>query len=397
MIFAVGLLIAAIPTHSNENRYIIEIHDESKCEGGPIMKNTTKISTDAVTENTVLAQTEIPDSVVQQLADDVANRMIDHALGILDEWDRRIFNLRLPQRNTAALAAYFAWAIDIIPSYVSIVEKLIHLFEDNVSKGAMTLLDLVYLDIAQGLVNLHHERYDEAIRQFELAKSGADRVQHHELMIVTRYYIGRGYLKNANHEKALFYIRSAKYLDDPAGRHMRVAVIESVEGLILLLLGKTGEAETLFDRAETTLRGNVASDNLVLGNLCLFRARIARRKGNYDEAEKLLLEGIAYYKQTTPQRNIARAYIHLASIYRLKALELEEEVCSSQAQKQIKQHRSQALAFLEKAEAIHCADCERYQQQIGKVFITRASVFFDNWQFGDAERNAKDAFDLGQQ
>lgn len=363
------------------------------------MKNVHENSLEAAVENAPLLQSAIPDSVVQRLEDAAASRQIKLALGILKEWDSKILSLRFPQKNIAAMLCYFAWAMDMVCTYVPLVKEIIRRFEEQVPKGEISLLDSVYINIAQGLVALlRQERYNEAIRYFELAKFDADRVQNQELLTIANYYIGRGYLKNVNYEKALPYIHNAKRLDDLAGRYSRAAVIESIEGLILLLLGKTEKAEELFSHAETALK-ECAGDHLIeYGNLSLFRARIARRKGNYDEAEKRLWRGIESYKQQNEShRNIARAYIHLATIYRVKALRLEEEKRTPQTQEQIDRYRCQAIELLEKAEAIYSKDSERHQQQIGKVHLARALVFFDLWQFGDADNEAKEAFKRGQQ
>ena len=165
-----------------------------------------------------------------------------------------------------------------------------------------------------------------------------------------------------------------------------------------MLLSENADAERLFDEVEDILSG-CAEDHLIdLGNLCLFRFRIARRRGQYDEAEKRLKQGLAFYQQCTPpHRNIARVYTHLALIYRLKARALEGEKKTPKIDEEILQYREQALACLQNAEEIYQGDPVRNHQGLGKVWSTRAGVFFDSWDLKNAEEEVGRAFRLAQE
>lgn len=345
-----------------------------------------------------LWESEIQDSVVQEIEEAFVSRRIRYAGNILNEWLDVMPTLRLPQKNAAAMVDYFAWAMYLDPGFVPVVETLICRFKENIPRGSMPLLDLVHLNIAEGIVKLRLEQYSEAISHFEQAIYYADGSQHHNLMIVARYYLARGYLKSASYDKALTCVQSSREFAQQAGPIERVAMIESLEGLIRLLRGNTEKAERLFERAEAGLKGREEDHLIEYGNLCLFRFRIARRRGDYIEAEKKLRQGITYYERHDPHhRNIARACTHLAVVYRLKAKQLESEKRSPEIVKKIGQNQNEALEFLKKAEEIYNMDPRRSQQGLSKVHITRASVLRDMWSLRDARQEVDEAFRLGQQ
>jgi len=252
---------------------------------------------------------QIPDSVVKEIAEGYASREINRVLTTLGTWSPSMSKLTLPQKNAGAMLAFFAWAMDMAPTFVPIVEPLVQRFKEEVPKVSMTLRDLVYLNMAEGLLNLHYERYEEALANFKLAEFDAAQTEDTELQLVAKYYLGRVFLKTAAYRRALPYIQDSKKLDH---QPKRVAVTKSIEGLLHLLLGETEEAEILLNEAEAALKGNENDNAEVHGNICMFRARIKRREGQYTEAEVKYNEGIIFYeKRDKHHRNIARACVRL--------------------------------------------------------------------------------------
>lgn len=352
---------------------------------------------------------EIPDTVVKKIARGFAIRKINRLLTSLRNWIDVMPKLQLPQKNAAAMLAFYAWAMDMAPDFVPVVEKLVQRFKKEIPKGSMTLRDMIYLNMADGLINLHYEVYEEAINKFTLAEFGATHAEDSELQIVAWYYLGRSYLKTANYKTALSYMQQSKALDQLSGQPKRAAVTKSIEGLVHLLLGGNDVAEILFDEAEAVLKGNENDNAEVHGNLCMFRARIKRRQGNYDAAENKYKEGITFYeKRDRDHRNIARACVHLAVIKRILALGLEKEKVHGDEEFKLKQAKmrsywGEALGYLSRAEKIYAPYPDRNNQGLAKVHITRALLYLDmglyrnGKYFGDSEREARTAFNLGEQ
>lgn len=366
--------------------------------------------------------TRISDDAILEIREAVASGETEHAMDILEKWRNEKHLLRFPHGNAAALAAYFAWAVDLDSDYLSSAEDLIaHL--DEIPKGSMTLLQLTYLDIAKGLIKLRYERYEEALEHFNLAKFGAKRSNDTELLTVSYYCLARCHLKHANYEKSLFFLKRGQSLDIKSNRRKRAATVDVLEGLVYLLINQTEKAESLFDRAEEQLRGSEDDNVIVSGNLCMFRARIARRRRNYDESEKLYEKSIVFYeKRDVCHRNIARAYIHLAIICRLKALDIEKELIYRRSRSNssallppgLETHeewkavrgemmsridllRGEAFRHLKKAEAIYGTDPERHHQGRSKILNVRAQLYFDMSNHKEAEKSAWEALRLGRQ
>lgn len=349
---------------------------------------------------------QIPDSVVKEIAGGYASREINRVLATLGTWSPSMSKLTLPQKNAGPMLAFFAWAMDMAPTFVPIVETLVRRFKEEVPKISMTLCDLVYLNMAEGLLNLHYGRYENAIANFELAEFGADQTEDTELQIVAKYYLGRVFLKTASYRRSLPYIRDSKKLDH---QPKRSAVTKSIEGLLHLLLGETEEAELLLNEAEAALRGSESDDAEVRGNICMFRARIKRRLGQYVEAEKKYNEGIGFYEQRDKHhRNIARACVHLAVIKRGQAVDFADEKPGNDGARKMNNEKMKACwleahRYLTRAERIYNLNLERNTQEIAKAKIARALLFLDMGIYsdkkflGEAERIAGKAFHLGQQ
>jgi tetratricopeptide (TPR) repeat protein len=340
----------------------------------------------------------IPDEIVSQLKEAVAERRINEVMAVLKELQPQLTTLTLPQKNAAAVMGYAAFCSDLDRTFESVTKALLERFKVALPRGDMTLLELIYLNLTEGMIKLREEQYTEAIEHFKMAELSANHAQNRELRTVARYYLARGYLKTANYDHALTYVKRAKELDEQARRTKRIAVMESLEGLIYLLLGNTKQAEDLFDRAEAGLKGHENENRIECGNLCLFRGRIFRRQARYDQAVDQFRQGIKHYEESDPNhRNIARARVHLAAVYHLKVREEKEKESILQDKQTIQHYRERALRHLEKAEGYYKQDEDRQHQGLGKVHYTRALIYFDQNRAMEAEREAAEAFRLGQE
>ncbi len=341
----------------------------------------------------------VPDSVLSAIAEASVLRDIERAMRNLNEWRNQIISLSPLQRNAVPLLAYFARGIDFESSYLSLVERVLPSFQRS-PESSLTLLDSAHLETAEGLVDLHRERYDEAIAHFTYAMNVADHIGDADLMTVSRYYSARCYWKKTNYNEALRYIRDAKAHDRALKHSKRWTAIELVESWLLFLMGEFEDAKNILEHAESELKK--MNNYIDLGNALSSHGRFARQEGKYDEALQYFSDAITQYQRRDPNfRNIARCHTNMAFVYRLKARELAETVAPAiqlqEIGQEINELRLHAFNHLTEAERIYNVDPERHHRGNGRVHEIRALLHFDVSEFDRAELEAEEAYCLGKE
>lgn len=342
---------------------------------------------------------EIPDTSMLALEEAVASREIGKAMKILAELTNAFCSLPQAQRNACRLLAYLAWGIDFDRSYLAEVEKVLPRFR-KIPLGSMPLDDLIYRNVAEGLVKLHREMYDQAIDHFNEAIKDADRAKNVELMTIVRYYLGTCYWKKLDYKKAIAYIRDAKERDEVSKRFKRVAAMELVEAWLLFLIGKIADAKQALEHAKSELEG---TDSYVdYANAISFEGRLAREAGDNTKALQCFFEAISWYQRCDPShRNIARSYINIAFVYRLLARDLaSSKPCSTkslrhQVAQEVERLRRQSFEQLEKATEIYGINAQKPCRGLGKIHNLRALLYFDSCEFDKAEAETEAAYSIG--
>jgi hypothetical protein len=348
---------------------------------------------------------EAPHTLAIELAQAVASLQIDRAMSILDKVRGRVDQLPF-KKDGPIFLGYLAWGIDYEPSYFYLVRRVLPKFR-QIPADLLRLSDLVHIDVAEGLLHLHHDHYDTAIKYFSDAMYLADRANNTDLMAVTRYYSARACWRKQEYGIALDYANDAEKYDRMLKCSKRIAVIHMMQGWLHFLKGNIKEAERLLTQADKELKG---TDHYIdRGNVLSFRGRFIRRtqgvKG-YELAIECFYGAIAEYQKRNPShRNIGRSYVNIAVACRLKALNIEGEkvVPGSQVQvrAEVEEWRRKAFGALEEAQRIYTINPKRHQCALGKIHHTKALLYYDAGDFDvnnyrKAAEEAQKAYRYGQ-
>lgn len=334
--------------------------------------------------------------VIPALAEAVTSREISQALVIVDRTVESLKTIPPLQPGAIHLLAYCAWAIDYYEPHLETVKGALERFRQIPRKG-LTLSELVHLNIAEGLVMFHQEDYKEANALFKEAQDDADRSEDTELMTISRYYRGRVLWKMRHYDQSLIFIRDAISRDLAAKNHARVAAMELVEGWLLFLKGEIGSSQRVLDRASARL-GSHSGAWVDLGNIRSFQGRLYREGGPeyYLKALDCFADTIEAFKDHNGgHRNVARAHINSAFVYRLMARDLDQPVTAEnrdERQQQIEQLRGKAFAAIKQALTIYRFAPNRHLGALSRLHSVSALLYFDNADFAEAAAEAEHAY-----
>jgi tetratricopeptide (TPR) repeat protein len=341
---------------------------------------------------------DTPVTYISELEEAVASREIEKALTIVGDRFGILPTISLEEEHAYALLAYTAWAIDFNRSYLNEVEKVLPRFREKPDRF-LKLDELAYLNIAQGLVNLHREKYDEAMAHFESARTDANRGENTELMTITRYYLGSCFWKKLDYSEGLSLIRDSKSRDLASKHYRRAAATGLVEAWLLFLIGSIKEAKDVLEHSKRELEGTDSFADYA--NAISFDGRLARQFGDNERALKSFHEAIAWYEKRDPcHRNIGRSHTNIAFIYRLMARDLDDSPCPQNKRGSTKREEVEALQKLSfehlgKAEEIYAMNAQMPSRGLGKVHSLRALLYFDASKFDKADEEAREAYSIG--
>lgn len=334
--------------------------------------------------------------LIPTLAEAVTSRDLSHALAIVDQTIDSLKTIPPLQPGAIHLLAYCAWAIDYYEPHLDPVKDALERFRQIPRKG-LTLSELVLLNIAEGLVKFHEEHYKEAHALFLVAQSDADRSEDNELMTVSRYYRGRVLWKMRFYDQSLTLIRDAISRDLAAKNYARVAAMELVEGWLLFLKGEIRPSQRVLDRANARL-GTHSAAWIDLGNIRSFQGRLYREAGPdyYVQALACFADAIEAFKDNRGHRNVARAHINSAFVYRLMIRDLGDQQVSPEVRAeltlQIKQLRARAQAAINEALAIYRFAPNRHLGALSRLHSVSALLYFDEPDFGKSAAEAEQAY-----
>lgn len=342
-----------------------------------------------------------PANLASKIADAIADRRIRQAKKMFDEQRKQIAALSPSRKDTADLLYVSAQWIDFDPLYLPLVERAITRFR-QVPCDSLTVRDSALVDMAEGIVNLHREEYDGAIKHFDQAMTIADRYGISNLRVDARYHLARCFWKKGSYRAALDYIHKLKELNTGLDRPKLTAVAEMIEAWLYFLLEEFQKAEEVLKRAESELAGT--DNSYERGNIASFWGRLARRRGEYDLAIEHFSQAISEYlqysnlfKHIPVHRNAGRTHDNIAVALILKARKLEDQPKRSVAEHNVKELRQEALQHLAAAESVYLDNPDQPHRGLGKVHNNRAWLYCDEGEFELAKEEAARAYNLGNE
>lgn len=356
---------------------------------------------------------EITSEFLAQLKGHLVCRRVAQGMALL-EAHRHLLDHFNPEQNRAGLfVGYLAQWVDLGFERPLLVKKILATFSKAI-RPRLSLIDYLYLRMAEGMVAMVEESKTEAIRHFDFVMSLGDDTDDRELVAIANFWKGRCLRMQGEYDEALARAVKGRDIALECGHQPMAAVSRVLESWLYFQKGDVKQALEILHQAESVL--GKTDDYLTLGNIHSSYGRIARRQGRYQHAIDSFATAIACYKRRDPQhRNVARSLNNMAYVKRLIALQLRRKIDSEAARRRkaaargrsangevkapyrhrFEQLREQALAELAEAATIY----QQYENHhgLGSVNVNYAYLYLDNGDLDRAEAAAKTAFRLGEE
>jgi tetratricopeptide (TPR) repeat protein len=354
---------------------------------------------------------EIPSSLIGELRECIAERRIDRGLGILEACSRTIEEFDPCEPNAAAFLGYLAQWVDIGFADANLVRRLLCRFPKQ-ERERLPLADFAHVRMAEGLVAMAEEEFENAIVDFETVLSFEQELSDRQLAAIARFWLARCQRRGGRYQEALRHNAIAKHMALEQNLPRMAAVMQILEGWIAFQEGESEQAARILGEAEALLRHT--DDWVTLGNIQSAYGRIARRQGRYHQALEYFAKAIEQYKKRNPRhRNLGRSLANIAFVQRLIALDLRTRMDRAAARRRktpkgglrpaaehraadrrrLERLREEAFAHLAEAEDIY----RHYDDHrgAGAVHVNRGLLYLDSGELERAKREADAAYQLG--
>jgi tetratricopeptide (TPR) repeat protein len=354
---------------------------------------------------------EIPDHVIAELRQLIADRNIGGGLSLLEKCADRIELLGPRQKNAAAFLGYLAQWVDIGFGNGRLVRKLLDRFPRD-RRESLPLSDYAHLRMAEGLVAMLEEEFDKAVGDFEKVVALEEELHDRQLVSITHFWIGRCRRREGHYDEALSHTAIAREMAMRQKLPRIAAVMRILEAWIVFQQGRSEEAMGILAESEAVLRDT--DDYVTLGNIQSAYGRIERRRGRYHQALQYFTKAIAEYKKRNPRhRNLARSLVNIAFVKRLIALDLRSRIDRDVARRRrtkkggvrpgssrrmqdwrrYERLQEQAMAHLEEAGEIY----RHYDDHrgLGTVQVNSGYLHLDHGELDRAKREGETAYRLG--
>ncbi|MGC9948793.1 MAG: tetratricopeptide repeat protein [Bryobacteraceae bacterium] len=349
--------------------------------------------------------------LLRQLREDIAHRRLDSGMRCLEANRGLIGSLAPTHKSAGVLLGYLAQWVDIGFEGPQLIKRLLPRFPKN-SRAALPLLDYLHLRMAEGLVAMTEENFDQAIQHFAFVESVEEEVRDREMLAISNFWIGRCLRSQGRYDDALSFTVRARELAQELGYAKMAAVMQVLESWLAFQKGKLQEAARTLQEAEAAL--SQTDDYVNRGNIQSAYGRIARREARYERALEYFEKAMEEYARRNPRHpNLARSLVNMASAERLMRLQLRKKMDAAaasrkasgggpptaatdiaNARKQFGQLREKALAQLEAAGAIYQA--QGNHRGMGAVHILRGFLCLDSGELDSAGSEAAQAFRLAE-
>ena len=350
-------------------------------------------------------------ALLRQLREDIAYRRLDSGMRCLEANRSLIGSLAPAQKSAGVLLGYLAQWVDIGFEGPQLIKRLLPRFPKD-SRAALPLLDYLHVRMAEGLVAMTEENFDQAIRHFSFVESVEEEVRDREMLAISNFWIGRCLRSQGRYDDALSYTVRARELAQELGYDKMAAVMQVLESWLAFQKGKLQEAARTLQEAEAAL--STTDDYVNRGNIQSAYGRIARREARYERALEYFEKAMEEYAKRNPRHpNLARSLVNMASAERLMRLQLRKQMDAAaasrkassgrepapaadmaQARRQFVQLREQALEQLNAAGAIYRG--QGNHRGMGAVHILRGFLCLDSGELDGAGSEAAEAFRLGE-
>ena len=346
-----------------------------------------------------------------RLRDDLINRRVGSGLSFLESRRAEIELLDPGEKGAARLLGYLAQWVDLGFASPALIKDILSRFPRS-ARSTLALTDYIHLRMAEGLVAMYAEDFEQAIRHFEFAGSLDQDLADAELLSYSNFWIARCLRQSGRYDDALAYAGRAEQLARDAGFEYVAAVIQVLESWLVFQKERPKDAVSLLHKAEAVL--GRTDDSITRGNIQSAHGRIARRAGKYQRALEHFALAIDEYKKQDPRhRNLARSLVNVATVKRLIALQLQRSLDRDTALRQTGRPRPDSAASAARVRT-HIAELRTeafqdldeafgiYQEQqnrrgLGAIHINRGFLHLDQGALDLAAREAAEAFRGGEE
>src|ERR1022692_3162731 len=348
--------------------------------------------------------------LLRQLREDIAYRRLDSGMQCLEANRSLIGSLAPTRKSAGVLLGYLAQWVDIGFEGPQLIKSLLPRFPKD-SRAALPLLDYLHLRMAEGLVAMAEEDFDQAIRHFAFVESVEEEVRDREMLAISNFWIGRCLRSQGRYDDALSYTVKARELAQDLGYGQMAAVMQVLESWLAFQKGKLQEAARTLQEAEAAL--SQTDDYVNRGNIQSAYGRIARREARYERALEYFEKAMEEYARRNPRHpNLARSLVNMASAERLMRLQLRKKMdaaaasrkasggrelaaadtatAMAEARRQFARLREKALEQLQAAGAIYQG--QGNHRGMGAVHILRGFLCLDSGELDSAGSEAAEAF-----
>ena len=350
-------------------------------------------------------------TLIRHLREDLAHRRIADGLERLESCRAEIEGLGPGQEDAASLLGCLAQWVDIGFASPELIRTLVERFPRSCRAG-LSVRQYLHLRMAEGLVAMNDENFDEAIGHFRFVEALEVEVRETELPAICTFWTGRCLRKQGRYDDALACTMKARTLASERGFPKMAAVMKVMEGWLLFQKGKLREATAVFREAQASLAET--DDFVSRGNVASAYGRIARRQGRYEQALEHFAQAIADYKCRDPQHmHLARSLLNIAFVQRLIALRLQTATDEESARRRSGaasripvedlQTRRSTIQNLREEARVHLAEAmEIYRSHgnhrgTGSVYINYGFLNLDDGDLDAAASDAAEAFRHGEE
>lgn len=357
--------------------------------------------------------------LLRELREDIAYRRLDSGMRCLDANRKLIASLAPTHKNAGVLLGYLAQWVDIGFEGPQLIQRLLPRFPKD-SRASLPLLEYLHLRMAEGLVAMAEQDFEQAIRHFAFVESVEEEVRDREMLAISNFWIGRSLRSQGRYDDALIYTERARGLAQELGYDKMAAVMQVLESWLMFQKGKLQEAARILQEAEAAL--SQTDDYVNRGNIQSAYGRIARREARYERALEYFEKAMEEYAKRSPRHpNLARSLVNMASAERLMCLQLRKKIDTATASRKafaasspVRQagvreppsanmaHARARLARLREkalgqlAEAATIYESQGNHRGMGAVHILRGFLSLDIGELDSAGSEAALAFRLGE-
>lgn len=353
---------------------------------------------------------EVPDALLQELRDHLTSRRVTQGMALLDRNAGLFTSLDPEQRNAATFVGYVAQWVDVGYRTPELVESLLARFP-QAARSQLPVGDYLQLRMAEGALELAHDRPDAALLHFGFILSMKDEIADKILVALAHYWTARCRRRKGEYDEALKHTIVACGLAMEMALPRMAAVMHVLESWLHFQKGSRREAMDILEKAERVLEST--DDYITMGNICSAYGRMIRRKGQYKEALDFYSRAIEHFKKRNPQHNhLARSLTNIAYVQRLLALQISRQIDSATARRlkrasgplaggarwqsqrdQCERYRKEAFDNLAQSENIYNHNQQRHG--IGNVYENRGFLHLDMGELDKAFAEAEKVYQLG--